>query len=296
MSTAEQWTVDSVRAALGPKNVSARERTAEYYARIKKQNPELNAFLALCPERDYTQAERSDGKIAGGEPLPPLAGVPMAIKDVISTRGVTTTCGSRILENYIPPYDAWAVECLERAGAVLLGKTNCDEFAMGSSNENSAFGPVRNPVAPDRVPGGSSGGSAAAVAQGTAVLALGSDTGGSVRQPASFCGVVGITPTYGRVSRYGLTAYASSLDHIGPFARSVKDAAALLSVIAGRDPHDSTSAEAPVPDYLAHLTGDVKGLKLGLPREYLKDLTSETGGLIYKALDKLKNLGAEVRD
>jgi aspartyl-tRNA(Asn)/glutamyl-tRNA(Gln) amidotransferase subunit A len=209
---------------------------------------------------------------------------------------VRTTCGSKLLSHYIPPYDATAVERLENAGGIILGKTNCDEFAMGSSNENSAYGPVRNPHALDRVPGGSSGGSAAAVAQGTAVVALGSDTGGSVRQPASFCGVVGVTPTYGRVSRYGLTAFASSLDHIGPLARSVRDAARLLGVVAGRDPLDSTSAEAPVPDYLAHLTGDVKGVKLGLPREYLKDLTSETSALIAKGVDKLKKLGCEVHD
>jgi aspartyl-tRNA(Asn)/glutamyl-tRNA(Gln) amidotransferase subunit A len=201
-----------------------------------------------------------------------------------------------MLENYIPPYDATAVIRIEQAGGVIIGKTNCDEFAMGSSNENSAFGPVRNPVALDRVPGGSSGGSAAAVAQGTAVVALGSDTGGSIRQPASFCGVVGVTPTYGRVSRYGLTAFASSLDHIGPFARSVRDTATVLSVIAGRDPCDSTSAEAPVPDYAALLDRNVKGLKLGLPREYLKDLTSETGRLIARGVDTLKQLGCEVRD
>ena len=220
----------------------------------------------------------------------------MAIKDVIVTKGVRTTCGSKLLENYVPPYDATAVIRIEQAGGIVIGKTNCDEFAMGSSNENSAFGPVRNPVALDRVPGGSSGGSAAAVAQGTAVVSLGSDTGGSVRQPASFCGVVGVTPTYGRVSRYGLTAFASSLDHIGPFARSVKDAATVLRVIAGRDPCDATSAEAPVPDYAALLDGNVKGLKLGLPREYLTNLTSETGALIQQAVRILESLGCEIRE
>src|SRR5215467_761068 len=219
------WTIDTVKEALAAKKISARELLADFYKRIESKNPELNAFLTPAPERARRQADRIDSLIASNQPLPPLAGVPVAIKDVISTSGTKTTCGSKILENYVPPYDATAVERLESAGAVILGKTNCDEFAMGSSNENSAYGPVKNPVAPDRVPGGSSGGSAAVVAQGTAVVSLGSDTGGSVRQPASFCGVVGVTPTYGRVSRYGLTAFASSLDHIGPFARSAKDAA-----------------------------------------------------------------------
>jgi aspartyl-tRNA(Asn)/glutamyl-tRNA(Gln) amidotransferase subunit A len=237
-----------------------------------------------------------DRKIARGEDPGPLAGVPIAVKDVILTEGLRTTCGSRLLADYVPPYDATAITRLEAAGGIILGKTNCDEFAMGSSNENSAFGPVRNPLAPDRVPGGSSGGSAAAVAQGTAALALGSDTGGSIRQPASFCGVVGVTPTYGRVSRYGLTAFASSLDHIGPLARTVRDAARLLQIIAGRDPQDATSADAPVPDYTQSMDGHVKGLKLGLPREYLKDLTSETGDLIAAGVATLRNLGCDVRE
>jgi aspartyl-tRNA(Asn)/glutamyl-tRNA(Gln) amidotransferase subunit A len=196
----------------------------------------------------------------------------------------------------MPPYDATAVERLEQAGAVILGKTNCDEFAMGSSNENSAFGPVRNPVAPDRVPGGSSGGSGAAVAQGTAVLALGSDTGGSIRQPASFCGVTGITPTYGRVSRYGLIAFASSLDHIGPLARNVKDAAQLLQVISGRDEMDATSAFAPVADYAGLLDGKVKGLRVGLPREYFQGVASETGDLIARGVETLRKLGCDVQE
>src|ERR1700685_4246214 len=228
MSVAPTWTIASVRDALLAKKTSARELAKDFYAQIERRNPEINAFLALCPERAYAQADRVDTAIARGQPLGSLAGVPVAIKDVISTAGVRTTCGSKILENYTPPYDATAIERLENAGAVILGKTNCDEFAMGSSNENSAYGPVRNPAALNRVPGGSSGGSAAAVAQGTAVVSLGSDTGGSVRQPASFCGVVGVTPTYGRVSRYGLVAFASSLDHIGSFGRSARDAALLL--------------------------------------------------------------------
>jgi aspartyl-tRNA(Asn)/glutamyl-tRNA(Gln) amidotransferase subunit A len=237
-----------------------------------------------------------DEALARGEDPGPLAGVPVAVKDVIVTKGVRTTCGSRLLAQYVPPYDATAVIRLEQAGGVILGKANCDEFAMGSSNENSAFGPVRNPVAPDRVPGGSSGGSAAAVAQGAAVVALGSDTGGSVRQPASFCGVVGVTPTYGRVSRYGLVAFASSLDHIGQFGRTVRDAARLLQVVAGRDEMDSTSAFAPVPDYLALADGRVRGMKLGLPREYFQGLASETGDLIARGVEVLRRLGCEVRE
>ena len=289
-------TIASVRDGLLMRQFSAAELTAEALRFAEAGNPETNAYLHFCPERALAAAQRVDQQIARGETPGPLAGVPVAIKDVIVTRGVRTTCGSRLLANYVPPYDATAVERIEAAGGVILGKTNCDEFAMGSSNENSAFGPVRNPVALDRVPGGSSGGSAAAVAQGTAVVSLGSDTGGSIRQPASFCGVTGVTPTYGRVSRYGLTAFASSLDHIGPFGRSVRDAATVLGVIAGRDPRDSTSAAAPVPDYTANLDRKVKGLKLGLPREYLKDLTSETGDLIARAVDTLKSLGCEVRE
>jgi aspartyl-tRNA(Asn)/glutamyl-tRNA(Gln) amidotransferase subunit A len=237
-----------------------------------------------------------DEKLAAGIDPGPLAGVPIAVKDVIVTKGVRTTCGSKLLSDYIPPYDATAVIRLEQAGGIILGKTNCDEFAMGSSNENSAYGPVRNPVALDRVPGGSSGGSAAVVAQGTAVVSLGSDTGGSIRQPASFCGVVGVTPTYGRVSRYGLVAFASSLDHIGPFGRTVRDAACLLQTIAGRDEMDATSAFAPVPDYLSQLDGNVKGLKIGLPREYYDGLSSETGDRIAAGVEVLKKLGCEVKE
>jgi aspartyl-tRNA(Asn)/glutamyl-tRNA(Gln) amidotransferase subunit A len=289
-------TIGRVRDALLSRRFSAAELAAEALRFAQAENPKTNAYLHFSPERALAAAKRVDEQIARGEDPGPLAGVPVAVKDVILTQGVRTTCGSKLLANYVPPYDATAVERLERAGGVIIGKTNCDEFAMGSSTENSAFGPVRNPVAPDRVPGGSSGGSAAVVAQGTAVVALGSDTGGSIRQPASFCGVVGVTPTYGRVSRYGLTAFASSLDHIGPFSRSVKDSATLLGVIAGRDPRDSTSADAPVPDYAALLDGNVKGLKLGLPREYLKDLMSETGDLISRGVDTLQSLGCQVRE
>src|SRR6201993_2470059 len=238
MSPASPWTIAGVCEALQAKKISARELATEFYAQIDRRNPELNAFLTLCPERAYAQADRVDASIAQGRALEPLAGVPVAIKDVLSTRGVRTTCGSKILENYIPPYDATAIERLEGAGAVILGKTNCDEFAMGSSNENSAFGPVHNPHALDRVPGGSSGGSAAAVAAGMAVATPGTDTGGSIRPPAAFCGVVGVLPTYGRVSRYGLIAFASSLDRIGPIARTVEDAAIVLEVIAGKDACD----------------------------------------------------------
>jgi len=290
--TAAAWTIDSVRTALGAKELSARELTAEFYARIEKQNPALNAFLALSPGRAYAQAEHIDAQIARGETLPPLAGVPMAIKDVISTRGVTSTCGSRILENYIPAYDATAVERLERAGAILLGKTNCDEFAMGSSNENSAYGPVRNPVAPDRVPGGSSGGSAAAVAAGLAVAALGTDTGGSIRQPGALCGIPALMPTYGRVSRYGLIAFASSLDRIGPLTTSVRDAAAVAAVIAGRDPNDSTSAEAPVPNYVAELEAPVQGLRIGIPKEYFGEgMDPAVRQKVEAGIRLLENLG-----
>lgn len=287
-----RWTIAFLRAQLLARRISARELVAEFYRRITQHNPQLNAYLALCPERAERQAEAIDRRIARGEELPPLAGVPVAVKDVIATRGVPTTCGSRILENYQPPYDATAVARLEAAGAIVLGKTNCDEFAMGSSNENSAFGPVRNPVAPDRVPGGSSGGSAAAVAAGLAVAALGTDTGGSVRQPAAFCGITALMPTYGRVSRYGLVAFASSLDRIGPMTNTAADAAALLTVIAGADPQDSTTARIPVPDYTQQLEEPVRGLRLGVPREYFgAGLDPEVAEQVEQAIGVLERLG-----
>jgi aspartyl-tRNA(Asn)/glutamyl-tRNA(Gln) amidotransferase subunit A len=289
-------TIAAVREGLAKKRFSAEELAREALSFAAANNSKTNAYLHFSPERAIAAARRVDEKLARGEDPGPLAGVPVAVKDVIVTQGVRTTAASRLLANYVPPYDATAVIRLEQAGGIVLGKTNCDEFAMGSSNENSAFGPVRNPVAPDRVPGGSSGGSAAAVAQGTAVVALGSDTGGSIRQPASFCGVVGVTPTYGRVSRYGLIAFASSLDHIGPFGRTVRDAAALLQAIAGRDECDSTSAFAPVPDYLAAMDAPVKGTRIGLPREYFRDASSETSRLVMKGVETLRSLGCEVRE
>src|SRR5712691_1554775 len=289
-------TIDEVKEGLRKRSFSAAELATEALRFAEAENPKTNAYLRLSSERALAAAARVDEKLARGEDAGALGGVPIAVKDVILTKGLKTTCGSKLLANYVPPYDATAVIRLEQAGGVIIGKTNCDEFAMGSSNENSAFGPVRNPVALDRVPGGSSGGSAAVIAQGTAVVSLGSDTGGSIRQPAAFCGVTGVTPTYGRVSRYGLTAFASSLDHIGPFGRTTRDAARLLQVIAGRDQMDSTSAFAPVPDYNAALDGNVRGIKIGLPREYFEGLASETGDHVMAAVDVLKKLGCETRE
>jgi aspartyl-tRNA(Asn)/glutamyl-tRNA(Gln) amidotransferase subunit A len=289
-------TIDDVRRGLREKQFSATELTGEALRFAEAENAKTNALITISHDRALAAAARVDTVIAAGDEPGPLAGVPIAVKDIIVTKGLRTTCASKLLAEYIPPYDATAVIRLEQAGGVIIGKANCDEFAMGSSNENSAFGPVRNPIDTERVPGGSSGGSAAAVAQGTAVVSLGSDTGGSIRQPASFCGVVGVTPTYGRVSRYGLTAFASSLDHIGPFARNVKDAATLLQTIAGHDPLDSTSAEAPAADYVAAMDGNVRGLKIGLPKEYFKGLASETGDLIQKGIDVLQKLGCQFQE
>ena len=292
MSAPAPWTIAGIRSALEAKKISARELATEFLSRVERRNPELNAYLTVSRDRAYAQADRIDAAIAKGETLPSLAGVPIAIKDVISTRGVRTTCASKMLERYVPPYDATAVERLDQAGAVFLGKTNCDEFAMGGSNENSAYGPVRNPLALDRVPGGSSGGSAAAVAAGLAVAALGTDTGGSIRQPASFCGVTGVMPTYGRVSRYGLVAFASSLDKIGPFAMNAADAAAVLGVIAGRDSNDSTSAAVPVPDYAAAAARAVQGLRIGVPEDYFgQGLDPEVKENVQAAIASLERLG-----
>jgi aspartyl-tRNA(Asn)/glutamyl-tRNA(Gln) amidotransferase subunit A len=288
-------TIDAARSAVQDRSTSASAWADSFYARIASEDPKIGAYLTLSKERALEQAARMDALAAKGETLPPLGGVPIAIKDVMVTRGLRTTAGSKILESYIPPYDCTAVARLEAAGAVILGKLNCDEFAMGSSNENSAYKPVHNPRDLERVPGGSSGGSAAAVAAGMAVITLGSDTGGSIRQPASFCGVVGLKPTYGRVSRYGLIAFASSLDHIGPLAHTVKDAALVLRTIAGRDPMDSTSADVPVPDYVAELKKDVRGLRIGVPKEcFGEGLDAEVRASVEAAIQKLAGRGCEV--
>ena len=294
MNLTSKWTISTIREALVTKQMSSRELTKDFYSRIERENPKLNAFLALSPERAYLQADRVDAAIARGEALSPLAGVLIAIKDVLSSTGIPTTCGSKILQNYTPPYDATAVARLESAGAVILGKTNCDEFAMGSSNENSAYGPVRNPVALDRVPGGSSGGSAAAVAAGLAVAALGTDTGGSIRQPGACCGIPALMPTYGRVSRYGLIAFASSLDRVGPLTTNVIDLAAILSVMSGYDQNDATSVSASVPDYASEARMPLPALRIGVPDEYFGDgLDPEVRSKIEAGIALLEKLGCK---
>jgi len=284
------------REQLSRGEVSARELADQHLSRIEAVEPSVHAYLEITAERARADADRIDALRAAGEPLPPLAGVPLAIKDNLCTKGIRTTCSSRMLETFVPPYESTVTERLWDAGAVLLGKTNLDEFAMGSSTETSAFGPSRNPWNPEKVPGGSSGGSAAAVAAGECVASLGSDTGGSIRQPAAFCGVVGLKPTYGRVSRYGLVAFASSLDQVGPFTTCVADAAELLQVIAGEDPRDSTCLKAPVPDYRAALTQPVKGLRVGIVRECMEaeGLDPQVKASVQAAAEQLQALGCEL--
>jgi aspartyl-tRNA(Asn)/glutamyl-tRNA(Gln) amidotransferase subunit A len=295
VSSLETLSLAEARAGVVEGRRSAVALAAEHYERIAVVDPEIHSFLALTRERAMAQAERVDAAVKAGDPLGPLAGVPVGIKDVLVVRGVVTTAGSKILEGYHPPYDATVVARLEAAGAVVLGKLNCDEFAMGSSNENSAYGPVRNPRALDRVPGGSSGGSAAAVAAGLCVTSLGTDTGGSIRQPAAFCGVVGVLPTYGRVSRYGLIAFASSLDRVGPLARSVADAATMLEVLAGPDVMDATSSQTVVGAYAEETKKGVAGLRIGVPEEYFGEgLDAEIRAAIERALDGLRAAGCSI--
>ena len=284
------------RDQLSRGEVSARELTDHHLNRIAAVDGTVHAYLEVTSERARADADRIDALRAAGEPLPPLAGVPLAIKDNLCTKGIRTTCSSRMLESFVPPYESTVTERLWGAGAVLLGKTNLDEFAMGSSTETSYFGPSRNPWNPEKVPGGSSGGSAAAVAAGECVASLGSDTGGSIRQPAAFCGVVGLKPTYGRVSRYGLVAFASSLDQVGPFTTSVADAAELLQVIAGADTRDSTCLKAAVPDYRAALSQPVAGLRVGIVRECFEaeGLDPQVKASVMVAAAQLEALGCEL--
>ncbi|MEN9878405.1 MAG: Glutamyl-tRNA(Gln) amidotransferase subunit, partial [Cyanobacteriota bacterium] len=281
--------------ALQKGDASVQSQTEASLARIAATEPELNAFVRVTPERARADISRLEVELSAGKPLGPLAGVPVAIKDNLCTKGIPTTCSSRMLEHFVPPYESTVTQRLWDAGAVLVGKTNLDEFAMGSSTETSAFGTTRNPWDVSRVPGGSSGGSAAAVASGQCLVALGSDTGGSIRQPASFCGVVGLKPTYGRVSRWGLVAFASSLDQVGPFSRTVADAAAVLQVIAGHDPRDATSLDVPVPNYLAGLEKPIRGLRVGILKEaFAEGLNPEVKASVEAAAQQLEGLGCEL--
>ncbi|MCU1384353.1 MAG: aspartyl/glutamyl-tRNA(Asn/Gln) amidotransferase subunit [Acidobacteria bacterium] len=292
---AGRGTIREVRGAIGSREQSAAEICRETLDHIASINPQLNAFNTVIADRAMARAEAIDREPERWRDAP-LAGVPIAVKDNLCTRGIRTTASSRMLEHYVPAYDATVVARLEQAGAIMVGKTNCDEFAMGSSNENSAFGPVRNPWALDRIPGGTSGGSAAAVAARLTPMALGSDTGGSIRQPAALCGVVGLKPTYGRVSRYGLIAHASSLDQIGPLTRTAYDAAVTLGVLAGADAADATSAADAVPDYTAALTGEVRGVRIGVPRALLEGIDAEVSAAIDAALAVLEARGAAIVD
>lgn len=291
-------TIEKLHKAIKNKETTVTEVCQATFERIEKLNPKLNAFLNVNKEKSLERAKTLDAKLKNTLDLPPLFGVTVAVKDNMCTEGITTTCGSKILENFVPPYSATAILRLEEAGAIIVGKTNCDEFAMGSSNENSAYGVVHNPWDLTRVPGGSSGGSAAAVTADLSIVALGSDTGGSVREPASFCGIFGLKPTYGRVSRYGLVAFGSSLDQIGQFGKTTLDVAKVLSVVAGRDPNDATSSNCEVPDYLAALKSlDIKGLRVGIPKEaFGAGLNPEVKDNVEKAIKNLEALGATTVD
>jgi aspartyl-tRNA(Asn)/glutamyl-tRNA(Gln) amidotransferase subunit A len=290
-------TIEALAARFREGAVTPSEAARDYLARIEALDPKVRAYMTVTRETALAQAAEADARFKARAPLGPLDGVPIALKDVLCTRGVRTTCGSKILEHFVPPYNATVVRRLRGAGTVLLGKLNMDEFAMGSSTENSAFFTTRNPWDLGRVPGGSSGGSAAAVTADLAAATFGTDTGGSIRQPAAFCGNVGLKPTYGRVSRYGLVAFASSLDQIGPFTKTVADAALVLQAIAGHDPMDSTAAPVPVPDYRAGLGAGVQGLRIGIPREYFIDgIDPEVERAVRAAVDVLRGLGAKTEE
>jgi aspartyl-tRNA(Asn)/glutamyl-tRNA(Gln) amidotransferase subunit A len=294
MTELHNLTIAAARERLDNGSLTSTELTKALLARIAQVEPQIHAYLVVDEAGALAQAASADQKLQAGE-RSPLLGIPLSIKDVIATKGTATTCGSRMLDNFVPPYDATVTKRLKDAGAVLLGKVNCDEFAMGSSTETSAFGATYNPWDTSRVPGGSSGGSAASVASSSSLASLGTDTGGSIRQPAALCGVTGLKPTYGRVSRYGLVAFGSSLDQIGPFTRSAEDAALVMQVIAGQDPLDGTSAPVEVPDYRAALTGDIRGLKVGVPKEYfVEGMQPGVESAVREALKQLQELGAEL--
>jgi aspartyl-tRNA(Asn)/glutamyl-tRNA(Gln) amidotransferase subunit A len=296
-SELHKLTVSEARDLLRKREVSSHEITRACLDRIGEVEPRLNAFITVCEREALEQADAADRRLASGDDVPAMCGIPVALKDIYCTRGVRTTCASKILDNFVPPFDATVVAKLRAEGAVFLGKTNMDEFAMGSSTENSAFGPTRNPYDLERVAGGSSGGSAAAVAADECLAALGTDTGGSIREPASFCGVVGIKPTYSRVSRYGVIAYASSLDQVGPFAKTVRDAALLLRTLAGVDPRDSTCSARPVPDYEKALLGEVHGLRIGVPKEFfVAGMASDVERAVRDALRQYESIGARLVD
>jgi aspartyl-tRNA(Asn)/glutamyl-tRNA(Gln) amidotransferase subunit A len=288
-------TIHGLSASLSKKEISSKEATRFFLKRIEELDSRIRAFITVTPEEAMKDAEEADRKLAAKDGVTPLTGVPISLKDIFCTKGIRTTCASKILKDFIPPYDATIVKRLKAAGAVILGKNNMDEFAMGSSTENSAFFPTRNPWDEERVPGGSSGGSAASVAAGESVASIGTDTGGSIRQPASCCGIVGLKPTYGRVSRFGMIAFASSLDQAGPLTRDVRDAAIMLNVLAGYDPFDSTSAELPASDYTSFLKPGFKGLKIGIPKEYfIEGIDKEVEDAVRKAIEVFRANGAEI--
>ncbi|MBI5875172.1 MAG: Asp-tRNA(Asn)/Glu-tRNA(Gln) amidotransferase subunit GatA [Deltaproteobacteria bacterium] len=290
-------TIHELHEKLKKKEASSLELTETFLKRIDAVDGKIKAFLTVTKEDAIKQAKEADKRLASGKDVTPLTGIPIAVKDIFCTKGILTTCASKILNNFVPPYDATVIKKLKDAGAVILGKNNMDEFAMGSSTENSAFFTTKNPWNVERVPGGSSGGSAASVAAGECAASIGTDTGGSIRQPASCCGVVGLKPTYGRVSRYGMIAFASSLDQAGPMTKDVTDSAIMLNAMAGCDPQDSTSIDAPVPDYTKALTKDVKGLKIGIPKEYfIQGLDKDIEKAVKEAIEILKKQGASVVD